>query len=264
MATGPLERQRCQVVGLNQNYVSPAGTVYHIQIEDRGPVFDALSEADVRRVNLIVYANYGEPNARIILGRDYDFPDLRTQEQNRFIEERIKQLSQDARELIQAKETRNVARIKGLIREYYHTKDEATKRELEKANAGYPFLFSRAWRELKEERKTGPAATPEAATAIADGTTAAIDVHYPMDAELREQVIEIERMIAEIGQDLEQLKARGRADDILLQTCRKLEARAKESLSGRDPAAFTSRRLDMTRNSLMTTWRQIKSRLRAS
>jgi hypothetical protein len=263
MATGPLERQRCQVVGLNQNYVSSAGTLYHIQIEDRGPVFDALTEAEVRRVNLIVYANYGEPNAQIILGRDYDFPDLRTQEQNRFIEARIQQLAQDARELIQGKESRKVARIKRLIREYYHTKDEATKREFEKANAAYPFLFSRAWRELKEERKAGLAA-PAPPPAAPDEAAPAVEVHYPMDAELREQVIEIERMIAEIGRDLQELKARGRADDILLQTCRKLESRAKESLSGRDPAEFTSRRLDMTRNSLMTTWRQIKSRLRVS
>jgi hypothetical protein len=58
------------------------------------------------------------------------------------------------------------------------------------------------------------------------------------------------------------LKGQGRADDILLQTCRKLVVRAKESLAGRDSSDFSARRLDMTRNSLMTTWRQVKSRLR--
>jgi len=65
-----------------------------------------------------------------------------------------------------------------------------------------------------------------------------------------------------VGQDLKRLKAVGQADDILLQTCRKLVTRAKESLSGREASEFTARRLEMTRNSLMTTWRQIKSRLK--
>ena len=58
----------CQVVGLNQNYTSSAGTPYHIQIEDRGPLVDRVTETPVRRVNVIVYANYGEPNARIVHG----------------------------------------------------------------------------------------------------------------------------------------------------------------------------------------------------
>ena len=56
------------------------GTLYHIQIEDRGPVADPVLEREVRRVNVIVYANYGEPNARIIYGRDHDFEDIRSQE----------------------------------------------------------------------------------------------------------------------------------------------------------------------------------------
>ena len=88
-------------------------------------------------------------------------------------------------------------------------------------------------------------------------------VSYPLDAELRERVIDIERLIIEVAQDLQKLKAAGRADDILVQTCRKLVARAKDSLTGREASEFTARRLDMTRNSLTTTWRQIKSRLRA-
>ena len=78
-----LARHLCQVVGLNQNFTSKVGTPYHVQIEDRGPLLDAASEQWVRRVNVIVYANYGEPNARIIHGRDHDFPDVRTQEHNR-------------------------------------------------------------------------------------------------------------------------------------------------------------------------------------
>ena len=88
-AAATLEKRLCQVVGLNQNYSSAAGTLYHIQVEDRGPVLDRVSEKEVRRVNVIVYANYGEPNARIIYGRDHDFEDVRTHEQNLLMLERL-------------------------------------------------------------------------------------------------------------------------------------------------------------------------------
>src|SRR5262245_7033149 len=100
-APGILDRKLCQVVGLNQNYTSTSGTLYHIQIEDRGPVLDRVSEMEVRRVNVIVYANYGEANARIVHGRDYDFPDVRSQDHNRYIKERIQDLSADARGVIE-------------------------------------------------------------------------------------------------------------------------------------------------------------------
>jgi hypothetical protein len=253
-----LDRSRCQVGGINQNYTSRAGTPYHIQIEDRGPIVDRLSEQEVRRLSLIVYANYGEPNARIVHGADHDFPDLRTHEHNRFIEQKIQELAAHSRQVIEEKEERQVARIKALVREYYATKDEATKREFEHANQAFPFVFSRAWMELRADKGAGAAAPspPEAEAGIAE------EVVYPLDAELRERVIEIERVIIALGQDIQRLKAQGGIDDILLQTCRKLVTRAKESLSGREPAEFSVRRLDMTRNSLMTTWRQVKSRLR--
>ena len=55
-----IDRRLCQVVGVNQNYRSASGTPYHIQIEDRGPVIDRVREVVVRRVNVIVYANYGD------------------------------------------------------------------------------------------------------------------------------------------------------------------------------------------------------------
>ena len=45
-------------------------------------------------------------------------------------------------------------RIKCLIREYYITKSEAVKKEFEEANTVFPFLFSRAFLELKMERAT--------------------------------------------------------------------------------------------------------------
>jgi hypothetical protein len=283
-----LERHLCQVVGLNVNYLSSSGTAYHIQVEDRGPVLDRLTEKEVRRVNVIVYANYGEANARIVYGHDHDYPDIRTHEHNQLVQQRIQEIAQEARGIIEEREQRQVFRIKCLIRDYYRTKDESTKREFEDANGLFPFLFSRAWRELKAQRAVSPdMPTPlpeeavrtlpsgEAPVVLAPppsstGETITLDdleqppaeVHYPMDPELRDRVIEIERLIIEVGKDLQRLRVQGGADDILLQTCRKLVSRAKESLSGRDSSEFTARRLDMTRNSLQQTWRQIRSRLR--
>jgi len=226
-------------------------------------VLDRVSEQEVRRLSLIVYANYGESNARIIHGRDHDFPDLRTHEHNRFIEQRIQALAVQAREVIEEKENRQIGRIKALVREYYLTKDEGTKKELEEANTTFPFLFSRAWMEMKADKASG-AAPPPPAPVEAEVPEAEVPevILYPLDAELRDRVIEIERIIIELAEDIRTLKTQGRADDILLQTCRKLVLRAKEGLSGREPSEFTARRLDMTRNSLLTTWRQVKSRLK--
>lgn len=262
---GGLERHLCQVGGLNQNYTSGTGTFYHIQIEDRGPLIDRISEREVRRVNLIIYANYGEPTARIVFGRDHDFDDVRSQEHNRFIKRKIDELAAEARAVIEEREGRHVARIKGLIREYYLTKNEGVKKEFEAANLAFPFLFSRAWGELKKERPSAAVPAPVApATTEAEpeGVELAEEVLYPLDTELREQVIEIERIVIQLGHDLQRLKVQGGADDILLQTCRKLVARARDAISGREPSEFNSRRLEMTRNSLLTTWRQVRSRLR--
>jgi hypothetical protein len=258
-----LDRQLCRVGGLNQNYGSPTGTQYHIQIEDRGPVVDPVLETEVRRVNVIVYANYGEPNARIIHGRDHDFPDLRTHEQNRLVEQTIQALAADARLVIAETENRLVRRIKALIAEYHRTKNEGVKKEFEEANATYPFLFSRAWSELRQERArpaVGGPARPAAAS-VAASEPIPVDVAYPLDAALRDQVLEIERMIEEMNRDLESLRAHGRADDILVQTCRKLAGRAEESVRQQDGSGFNARRLEMTRASLLTTWKQVRSRL---
>jgi hypothetical protein len=261
----------CQVVGLNVNYLSSSGTPYHIQVEDRGPVLDRLTEKEVRRVNVIVYANYGEANARIIHGQDHDYPDVRTHEHNQYVTQRIQEIAQEARQIIEEKEQRQVFRIKCLIRDYYRTKDEATKREFEEANGLFPFLFSRAWRELKLQRAVSGAPPtadlasmppPEEPVPVESEEDAPAEIHYPLDPDLRDRVFEIERLIIEVGKDLSRLRVQGGADDILLQTCRKLVMRAKESLSGRDSSEFTARRLDMTRNSLQQTWRQIRSRLR--
>lgn len=262
-----MDRQLCRVGGLNQNYGSPTGTQYHIQIEDRGPVVDPVLETEVRRVNVIVYANYGEPNARIIHGRDHDFPDLRTHEQNRLVEQKIKTLAAEARNVIAEAENRQVRRIKALIAEYHRTKNEGVKKEFEEANAIFPFLFSRAWSELRQEQRARPVAAGEPARSVPASASAApdepipVDVVYPLDNALREQVFEIERMLEELNRDLESLRAHGRADDILVQTCRKLAARAEESLRQQDGSDFNVRRLEMMRTSLVTTWKQVRSRL---
>ena len=276
-ATEPLEPRLCQVVGVNQNYLSTTGTQYHVQVEDRGPVLDPVSECHVRRVNLIIYANYGEANARIIYGHDYDWDDVRTVEYNHLMEERVKELTAAAREIIEEKEARQIGRIKSLIRRYYHTKDEAVKKEFEDANALFPFLFSRAWGELKREREdrqmqlrlaelvptASEAAPPEDITSLVEAEPLPEDILYPLDPELRERVIEIERVITDIDSGITELRSRGAADDILVQTCRKLIARAREILAGKEPSEITTRRLDTMRQTLLTTWKQIQSRLKS-
>jgi len=254
---GLLPRHLCRVIGLNQNVSSRAGTPYHVQIEDRGPVFDDATEAWVRRVNVVVYAGYGESTARIVHGRDYDFADVRTQEHNRLVEQRIQELAAEARQLLEEKEERQVARIKGLLLHYYQTRDDAAKQEYEQANGLYPFVFARAWQELKAERARLAAEAPALAPEPEIDETI-----YPLDPAQRELVLEIERVREELERDLAALKARGAADDILLTTCAKILFRAHEALTQRAETGsdFASRRLEMTRNSLVTTFRQVRAR----
>ncbi len=270
-------------MGLNQNYSSRSGTAYHIQIEDRGPVFDDATEEWVRRVNVIAYANYGEPTARIVHGRDHDLPDVRTHEHNHEVTRRIQELAAEAVALLEDKEDRQVLRVKKLLKRYYETRDETIKREFEDANRLYPFVFARAFQELRAERARAAeaaeaaeaAAAEEAAVAAALAAASAATASatepvsegasdefvYPLDPALRDLVLEIERVSAELTRDVEALKARGAADDILQATSAKLLARARESLSRRHGGDFASRHLEMTRNSLVTTYRQVRARL---
>jgi hypothetical protein len=246
-------------MGLNQNYSSKLGTAYHLQIEDRGPVVDAMAEAWIRRINVIVYANYGEPNARIIFGKDHDLPDVRSHEHNRLVEKRIQELAQETIRIVEDREERQVRRVKALLREYHQTKSEEAKREFEEVNALYPFVFSRAFLELRQER--GRPAPGDVETVPAAATDEVAEVVYPLDTALREQVLEIERVASELSQDIEELKAQGRADDILLQTVRKLLGRARDNLYRKDSVEFAARRLEVTRGSLVTTWRQVRALL---
>jgi hypothetical protein len=250
--SGLLPRHLCRVMGLNQNHSSRSGTSYHVQVEDRGPVFDDATEEWVRRVNVIAYANYGEPTARIVYGKDHDFPDVRTHEHNRTVAQRIQELAAEVRGILEEKEERQTGRIKVLLEGYYRTREERLRREIEEANALYPFVFARAFQELKAER---PVAA-EAPVADVEETV------YPLDAAQRELVLEIERVGEEIQRDLAALKARGAADDILQATCAKLLARAKESLTRKDTSTeFATRYLEMTRNSLVTAYRQVRARV---
>jgi hypothetical protein len=261
-------------MGLNQNYTSRCGTAYHLQIEDRGPVFDDVTEEWVRRLNVIAYANYGEPTARIVHGRDHDLPDVRTHEHNHEVTRRIQELASQAVDLLEDKEDRQVARVKKLLKRYYDTRDETIKREFEDANRLYPFVFARAFQELRAERaraaEAAEAAAAEEAAALAAAAPEAgapgtdqsgEEVVYPLDPALRDLVLEIERVSAELQRDVEALRVRGAADDILLATSAKLLARATESLSRRHGGDFASRHLEMTRNSLVTAYRQVRARL---
>jgi hypothetical protein len=259
----PLDPSQCRVGGINRNHASRAGTPCHIQVEDRGPVFDRLSDQQVRRVSVIVYANYGGPGARIIHGRDHDFPDRRTREHNALIERKVQELAAEARDVIEEKEDRQAARIRGLVRHYHATRDEAAKQELERAREAFPFVFQRAWSELKAEKGSPePEPAPEPAAAASAEPAEHDEVVYPLDDALREQVLELERIVIALGQGIHQLKERGLADDILLQRCRKLATRARKVLASEEHSELGARRLEMTRDSLLITWRHVQSLLR--
>ena len=250
-------------MGFNRNHSSATGTPYHLQVEDRGPVFDEATEEWVRRVNVIAYANYGEPTARIVFGRDHDLPDVRTHEHNKAVAQRIQDLAAEVRQTLEEKEQRLIARLKSVLERYYRTRDEGAKREFEEANRLFPLVFARAFQELRASRALTEALAPVAAASEPVAAPLENDeVVYPLDETQRALVLEIERVSAELQRDLLALKVRGAADDILQATCAKLLARAKESLTRRDSSAdFAARYLDMTKNSLVTAYRQVRARL---
>lgn len=252
--SGLLPRHLCRVMGVNQNVSSGSGTSYHVQVEDRGPIFDDATEAWVRRVNVIVYVNYGEPTARIVHGRNHDLPDLRTHDHNHKVGRRIQELAAEASRILEQREERQVAWLKGQLRSYFDRRQEAAKRELEEANALYPHVFARAFQELKGARtRAEPGVVPVARQRE--------EIHYPLDPAERELVLDVERVAEELERDLGSLKARGASDDILRATCAKLLARARESLTRRDGGDFTTRRMEMMRKSLVAAYQQVRARL---
>ena len=132
------------------------------------------------------------------------------------------------------------------------------------ANKLFPYLVSGALAEIKEQRASAAPVPPKpSGTSGTSGTGPVLRV-YPMDEEQRHTMLEIERMVRDVETDIDKLKERGSADDIILQTFRKLVDRANGIVSGRLPSEFNVRRLELTRDGLMMTWRQVKSRLKAS
>ena len=244
------DQRLCRVAGLNQNYTSRAGTPYHIQVEDRGPVTDALTGRRVRRLNVIVYANYGDPSARIVHGCDHDYPDLRSADHDALIAREVQEQAAIARALIEERERAGIERLKRQIREYHLTKSEPVKRELEETNALYPFLFSLAWRELKSERAAPPPPASEADVPLPAR-------RYPLDNELRGLVLDIERTIAGIGRDVARMRAEGRVDEAVAEACGQAVGEARVMLASREKAELSARRLTLLRDGLLTAWRRL-------
>ena len=117
-------------------------------------------------------------------------------------------------------------------------------------------------REREEGERGRHMAQPAgAAAAPADAEAPFGDILYPLDTDLRERVLEIERIIIGIGQDMARLRAGGRTDDLLSQACGKVVAQARAVLSGREKSEFNARRLALIRNSLLTTWRRVHAQL---
>jgi hypothetical protein len=211
---------------------------------------------------VIIYANYGEPSARVVHGKDHDLPDLRTHEHNSAVVRRIQELTADARRILEQKEERQVGWLKGLLRRHYETRDEAVKREFEEANALYPLVFARAFQELNADRpRASGGAESSPPRAEAPPPPPPREMVYPLDPVQRELVLDIERVADEMERDLAALKARGTGDDILRATCAKLLARARESLSQWDRGEPATRRMEMMRKSLAAAYHQVRARL---
>jgi hypothetical protein len=113
---------------------------------------------------------------------------------------------------------------------------------------------------VKPEAPVAPAPAPAPAAAPVPPPTPG-DVLYPLDAERRRRVIEIEGVIARLDQDFRRLKSHGLADDLLQQRCRKLIENARECISTHHTGTTDIRILDIALDNLGKTWRQIRSLL---
>jgi len=267
----PLDIKLCRIGGINQNYVSRSGTPCHLQIEDLGPVVDRGSEELVRRVNVIVYANYGTPHARITFGRDFDYPDVRTSEYNQIIQEQMNQIVAQVQATVEEAEERELALIRSSLAARRHLPADKLREQFKECAALYPSVFKRAVAEFRAEEASAAfaadiaaasaAETPPAPAVAAELGVPPSETVYPMDPELRRRVIEIESLVVKLGQDVLRLKAYGLADDILLQRCRKLVDQARDSISRGGGSELQGRRLDVTLDNLAKTWRQVRSLL---
>jgi hypothetical protein len=261
----PLRPDLCRIGGVNQNHVSGTGTPYHIQIEDLGPVKDRVSGTEVRRLNMILYANYGTPRARIVYGRDHDLTDVRTVEYNLVVKMRMQELLSAARYTIESHEERQLLLIRTVIRERTSMGNDAARQAFEEYRALYPFLAARALSEAREEERSGiqaASAAPEPSAVLDPKPGPLQTVVYPLDDEMRRLVFDIENVIVRLGHDFLYLKASGKADDVLFQACKRLVTRARRAISGREASDFNVRRLEMTLDGLVKVWMTgVRSRL---
>lgn len=275
---GTLDPSLCRIGGLNQNFATSCGTPCHVQVEDYGPVVDRGSEQEVRRVNVIVYAMYGTPSARIVFGRDFDYPDVRTHDYNRTIKEQMHELVAQAQAETEQMEQRELTCMRAWMAGRNGEDDATLREEFREFAELYPAVFKRVLAERKAGAKTAtavaapvkpeaPVAPPPAparapaAAPVPPPTPAAGDVLYPLDAERRRRVIEIEGVIARLDQDFRRLKSHGLADDLLQQRCRKLIEHARECISSHHTGTTDLRILDIALDNLGKTWRQIRSLL---
>jgi len=261
----PLRRDLCRIGGVNQNHVSSTGTPYHIQIEDLGPVKDRVSGTEVRRLNMILYANYGTPRARIVYGRDHDLADVRTVEYNLTVKMKMQELLAAARHTIESHEERQLLLIRTVIRERTSMGPDAARQAFDEYRTLYPVLAARALSEAREEERSGiqAATAPPAPAQALDAHGHALEtVVYPLDDEMRRLVLDIENVIVRLGHDFLYLKAAGKTDDVLFQACKRLVTRARRAISGREASDFNVRRLEMTLDGLVKVWMTgVRSRL---
>ena len=281
---GGLARHLCQVVGLNQNLrFEGRDSLPHPDRRPRAGGRIAVLESEVRRVNVIVYANYGEPNARIIYGRDNDFDDRRSQEHNRFIAAEIGRLSLGRRRSSSRRRRAGWRGSRPTIREYHQTKSEEAKKAFEEANTLLPVrvLAGLDGAEAGEgtpaadrtrRLRPGPSPTagggpPEAfgrpprrrATESGGGLRGRLSPRIPSCASASS------RSSASWSSSWRDLDRATRPRAASTTSCSRPAASssrgpARASTTARPPT-YTTSRLEMTRNSLMTTWRQVQSRL---
>ena len=202
---------------------------------------DRVSETEVRRVNVIIYANYGEPNARIVHGRDHDFHDSAPTSTTSSSRTHLRSWRPRPGPIIEEKEQRQVFRIKALIREYYLTKNEADQAGVRGGQRALPVPVLGAWASSsgRGSAAAGPRPLPEPAP-----SPSTVAVPAPEERASPKRCSIPSTRPARAGHRDRAAHHRARAgprsgsrppagaDDILLQTCRKLVSRAKESLSG--------------------------------
>jgi hypothetical protein len=246
-----MDAKLCRVGGLNQNYVSTAGTVCHVQVEDYGPVIDRTSGQAVRRVNVIVYANYGTPAARIVFGRDFDYPDVRTAPYNAVMQEQMAQIAVQAQALVEQQEHDQIALLRAALADRRHLSDEDIERDLADAARMNPALFRFALGELRAQNPWLP------------GIRVTPAENRAGDDDLPARLVEIEILIARLSEDTRVLEASGRGDPTLLKRCRTLLVEARDCLSKRRASELQTLVLDITFDDLQTTWRQVRSHLDA-